>query len=127
MFALTRARPVARNLRIHLNEVGALPARTSNIRTVSSTAGKTTRSGARYVVAGVAVAIGAAIGYTLGSRSQTETSVLPIASVPVYGTSEDFKSAIAELQKLLPEDMVTDDEDVLHQHGFSTNDYHPGE
>jgi len=44
-----------------------------------------------------------------------------------YGTAQDFQKAIAELHAAFPgEDTVSTDPDVLHQHGFSENDYHPG-
>ena len=45
-----------------------------------------------------------------------------------YGSQEDFRRAIEELKRLFPdEDTVTDDVEHLEEHGFSENDYHPGE
>ena len=44
-----------------------------------------------------------------------------------YGSPEDFKKAIEELRRLLPdEDAVSTDAAHLEEHGFSENDYHPG-
>lgn len=49
------------------------------------------------------------------------------AKEPSYGTPEDFKTAIAELEATFPsEEYVSTDPGDLHIHGFSTNDYHPG-
>lgn len=98
-------------------------------RFLSSSASGNSASQARYVVGGLALALGGAVGYALGSGSRPSgaTTAPSTSSVPQYGTPEDFKAAIRELQRALPGDMVTDDEDVLQEHGFSTNDYHPGE
>ncbi|KAF7978658.1 hypothetical protein HWV62_45178 [Athelia sp. TMB] len=45
-----------------------------------------------------------------------------------YGSAQDFKQAIAELQSTFAthDGVVSVDPDVLHQHGFSVNDYHDG-
>ena len=44
-----------------------------------------------------------------------------------FGSSDDFKKAIQELKSTFSaDDKVSTDPDVLHVHGFSTNDYHPG-
>jgi D-lactate dehydrogenase (cytochrome) len=65
-------------------------------------------------------------------RSQTSDppAAVPTApstdSVPQYGTHEDFENAIAELRAILPEGMVTNEEEDLNHHGFSSIDYHPG-
>jgi D-lactate dehydrogenase (cytochrome) len=45
---------------------------------------------------------------------------------PQYGTPEDFKIAIATLEALFDDSAVSTDPDVLYDHGFSVNDYHPG-
>lgn len=63
----------------------------------------------------------------------------PVELVSIYSASEtgakdtpktslDFQRAITELQTAFAseEGMVSIDEDVLHQHGFSVNDYHDG-
>ena len=50
------------------------------------------------------------------------------AKTPTYGNLVDFQAAIHDLQEAFPdEDRVTTDPDDLHDHGFSVNDYHPGE
>lgn len=44
-----------------------------------------------------------------------------------FGSSQDFKKAIQELQSTFPaNDKVSVDPDDLHVHGFSANDHHPG-
>ncbi|KAF7977209.1 hypothetical protein HWV62_4471 [Athelia sp. TMB] len=45
-----------------------------------------------------------------------------------YGSAQDFKQAVAELQSTFAthDGVVSLDPAVLHQHGFSVNDYHDG-
>ena len=44
-----------------------------------------------------------------------------------FGSSDDFKKAIQELQSTFPMDnKVSTDPDDLHAHGFSENAHHPG-
>ena len=44
-----------------------------------------------------------------------------------FGSSDDFKKAIQELQSTFPaNDKVSVDPDDLQVHGFSANDHHPG-
>ena len=44
-----------------------------------------------------------------------------------FGSSDDFKKAIQELQSTFPaNNKVSVDPDDLHVHGFSANDHHPG-
>ena len=44
-----------------------------------------------------------------------------------FGSSDDFKKAIQELQATFPaDDKVSTDPDDLRVHGFSPNDHHPG-
>ena len=44
-----------------------------------------------------------------------------------FGSPDDFKKAIQELQFTFPaNDKVSVDTDDLHVHGFSANDHHPG-
>lgn len=44
-----------------------------------------------------------------------------------FGSSDDFKRAIQELQSTFPaSDKVSVDPNDLYVHGFSANDYHPG-
>ena len=47
---------------------------------------------------------------------------------PIFGSLKDFDAAISELKETFPdEDKVTTDAEDLHDHGFSVNDYLPGE
>jgi D-lactate dehydrogenase (cytochrome) len=115
----TRASPVSRAFTLQraasTTASSAQGARTSPFVVVAS------------ALAGVAATLGATALYSRASEPPAAASgVAPTHSVPEYGTPEDFKNAIAELRAALPEDMVTDDEEDLQQHGFSANDYHPG-
>ncbi|TCD60929.1 hypothetical protein EIP91_009282 [Steccherinum ochraceum] len=90
----------------------------------------------------LAVAIGSIVSACLGygfasSRSSQSVDELTLLStIPAnsdsglnehYGSPADFKRAIEELKSTFPEeDIVTTDEDELHVHGNSVNDYHPG-
>ena len=49
------------------------------------------------------------------------------APTPVYGTPEDFKRAIKELQDSFEENMVSTEHSNLFTHGFSPNVMHEGE
>ena len=53
----------------------------------------------------------------------------PVEFNTQYGSPEEFKKAIEELRVLFAgdEDAVTTDVEDLEDHGFSENDYHPGE
>ena len=47
---------------------------------------------------------------------------------PKFGSPRDFQDAIRELRETFPdEDAVTSDPEDLYDHGFSVNDYLPGE
>ena len=47
---------------------------------------------------------------------------------PKFGSPKDFDAAIRELKEVFPAgDKVTTDAEDLHDHGFSVNDYLPGE
>lgn len=46
---------------------------------------------------------------------------------PKYGSARDFQTAIQDLHSVFPEGRVSTDGADLHDHGFSLNDYHPGE
>ena len=83
------------------------------------------------------VLIGAGLGWTLNQeRNARVASGRTIADPQIYHTSpglndkygsvEDFKQAIQSLEAILPKDAVSTDPDVLEVHGFSENDYHPG-
>lgn len=63
------------------------------------------------------------------SRDEPSKQVVPAKSElnSQYGSPEDFKRAIRELEETFPsEDKVSTDPEVLHVHGYSENDYHPG-
>ena len=48
-------------------------------------------------------------------------------ATPVYGTPEDFKRAIKELEASFEDDVVSTDPPNLFTHGFSPNVMHEGE
>jgi D-lactate dehydrogenase (cytochrome) len=81
----------------------------------------------------LASALSGLAGYWLASRPKAllDTKLTPVphidAAAPQYGSPEDFKQAIKELKACLPGDAVSTDPDVLYEHGYSENDYHPGE
>ena len=63
--------------------------------------------------------VGFAIAKSLPSLSHESESTQ-------FGSSDDFKKAIQELQSTFPaKDKVSVDPDDLRVHGFSENDYHP--
>ena len=72
----------------------------------------------------------ASVGYHIGNQRVSNHS--KNAETPsiesAYGSPEDFQKAIAELKHDLPlsEEIVSTDPEVLLSHGFSMNDYHPG-
>ena len=65
------------------------------------------------------------------ATSQTDAGSSTAAGAELnnkYGSPEDFKKAIEELQQLFPGDeTVTTDPIALEEHGMSVNDYHEGE
>lgn len=76
--------------------------------------------------------LGGGLGYffaTSGS-SPANSQQIPNSSTGLansYGSPDDFRKALSELQAAFPEeDKVSTDSEVLHFHGFSDNDYHPG-
>ncbi len=82
--------------------------------------------------AALAFAVGSllsgAISYYLASHSGGERNRASAELNRQYGSPEDFKKAIEELRTLFPgEDAVTTDVEDLEAHGYSENDYHPGE
>lgn len=83
-------------------------------------------------ILGVILGAGTA-GYLVGKTSPPSTSNIMSPnstrkSDSLYGSPIDFAEAIDELRTLLPEDgIVSTDEDDLYHHGFSENDYHPGQ
>ena len=62
------------------------------------------------------------VGFTLAKSLHRDSP-----ESPQFGSSDDFKKAIQELQSTFPaSDKVSVNPDDLHVHGFSLNDYHPG-
>ena len=72
--------------------------------------------------------VSGAVAYWFASQTGRSGSDGAVELNGQYGSQEDFRRAIEELKRLFPdEDTVTDDVEHLEEHGFSENDYHPGE
>jgi hypothetical protein len=105
---------------------------TPRLRPLSTAAGPT--PAARSSSNGLTIALVAALvglgSYYVGSSrgsvsaSATKTAAAPL---PVYGTQEDFKRAIKELEASFAEGVVSTDPANLSTHGFSPNVMHEGE
>lgn len=67
-----------------------------------------------------------ALGYFVAQQNDN-SSVLDSVDSPKFGSPNDFKKAIDALKDTFDQDTVSTDPDDLHVHGFSANDYHPGE
>ncbi|KAG8986504.1 hypothetical protein FRB90_003967 [Tulasnella sp. 427] len=79
-------------------------------------------SARNFATLAAGIALGVAGGaYLYGGSSSSEKPSM----FGKYGTIDDFKAAIAELKAALPGDKVSTDPDVVKDHGFSTNSYHP--
>lgn len=103
------------------------------IRQLSSTASSTTTAGSSSSPSTLAIALGTALvglgSYYLGSLNGGSVSAAQTASTaaaPVYGTPEDFKRAIKELETSFEEGMISTDPPNLFTHGFSPNVMHEG-
>jgi hypothetical protein len=127
------SRPLCRNVvsrrLLSLPHSTATPAR---LRPLSTTAGPTAAS--QLSSNGLAIALGIALVglgsyYAGSSRSPASTSATNVAATPppVYGTQEDFKRAIKELEASFDKDVVSTDPANLATHGFSPNVMHEGE
>jgi D-lactate dehydrogenase (cytochrome) len=113
----------------------SLPQSTTNparLRPLSTAAGPTPAS--HLSSNGLAIALGIALVglgsyYAGSSRGSASTSTTNVAAVPlpVYGTQEDFKRAIKELEASFDKDVVSTDPANLATHGFSPNVMHEGE
>lgn len=64
-------------------------------------------------------------GYSLSQTRQT-TSTKHDAFQPMFGSEQDFKEAVKELEASFPEGAVTTDIEDLRTHGILDGDYHPG-
>ncbi|KAF8260458.1 FAD-linked oxidase-like protein [Lactarius quietus] len=101
------------------------------IRQLSSTAGPTTTAGSSSSQSTLAIALGTALvglgSYYIGSLSGSSSSAkAATAAAPVYGSPEDFKRAIKELEASFEEGVVSTDPPNLFTHGFSPNVMHEG-
>jgi hypothetical protein len=101
------------------------------IRQLSSTASPTTTAGSSSPST-LAIALGTALvglgSYYVGSLNGGSVSATASkAAAPVYGTPEDFKRAIKELETSFEEGIVSTDPPNLFSHGFSPNVMHEGE
>ncbi|KAG8918685.1 hypothetical protein FRC00_012192, partial [Tulasnella sp. 408] len=95
-------------------------------RSASTNAPHPAASGSSSVRNLVNLAVGVAIGvagglYLFDRPSPAETTSL----FGKFGTPDDFKAAIAELNSTLASNKVSTDPDVVKGHGFSANSYHP--
>ena len=66
------------------------------------------------------------VGFTI-AKSLPSLGLESESTQQQFGSSDDFKKAIQELQSTFPaNDKVSVDPDDLQVHGFSANDHHPG-
>ena len=78
-------------------------------------------------VAGSALSGAAAYFYATSQADSASAAAAGTDLNSKYGSPEDFKKAIEELQQLFPGDeTVTTDPVALEEHGMSVNDYHEG-
>jgi len=135
---------VTRHSREHVRRVGRAMSRTDQalsrsartapprIRQLSSTASSpTTTAASSSSSSTLAIALGTALvglsSYYVGSlNSGTVSKTASTAAAPVYGTPDDFKRAIKELEASFEEGMVSTDPPNLFSHGFSPNVMHAG-
>ena len=132
---------ITRHSREHVRRLGRAVSRTDQalsrstrsapplIRHLASTASSTTTSGSSSSPSTLAIALGTALvglgSYYVGSLNDGSASAA--AAAPVYGTPEDFKRAIKELEATFEEGVVSTDPPNLYTHGFSPNVMHAGE
>ena len=100
-------------------------------RTSVTAAGHAQPQQARGSNSTLAFALGSVVSGGLGyylATSHTETNKTNTDFNTQYGTPEDFKVAIKELQDALKddEDAVSTDEDELERHGLANFGIHPG-
>lgn len=125
------ARQVGRTI-ARRNAFSQPPFTPTRLRLLSTTSGTTVVAGSSSK--GLAIAFGTALvglgsyyaGSSNGSSVSTATTYGAAAPSPSYGTQEDFKRAIRELEVTL-EGMVSTDPANLSTHGFSPNVMHEGE
>ncbi|KAI0260644.1 FAD-binding domain-containing protein [Gloeopeniophorella convolvens] len=123
----------ARQSRSRLGHVGRAAAlrnslpRSASRRLLSTAAGSSSGSSSN----GLAIALGTALvgfgAYYAGSLKDGSGSVSANNAKPVYGSQEDFKKAIKELETTFTEEgVVSTDPANLKTHGFSPNVMHEG-
>lgn len=140
---------ITRHSREHVRRVGKVVSRTDLVlsrssarsagaplripsRQHSSTARSTTTASPPSSPSILAIALGTVLvslgsyyaGFLNGGAASATAST---AAAPVYGTPEDFKRAIKELEASFEEGMVSTDPPNLFSHGFSPNVIHKGE
>ena len=101
-------------------------------RQLSSTAGSTATAGPPSSPSILAIALGTAlvglVSYYVGSlNGGSASATASMAAAPVYGTPDDFKRAIKELEASFEDGIVSTDPPNLFSHGFSPNVMHKGE
>ncbi|PKK46143.1 hypothetical protein CI102_8367 [Trichoderma harzianum] len=88
----------------------ALPGKSEKVEFSSSSPHGSSKS--VKVAAGFAI-VGAGVGaYGVFTKSNTPEK-------PIYGSNEDFKKALREIQEKLGDDQISTDESDLQQHGYS--------
>ena len=135
---------ITRHSREHVRRLGRAVSRTdqalsrstpsapARIRQLSSTASSTTTAGSSSSQSTLAIALGTVLvgfgSFYVGSLNDGSASAkATTAAAPVYGTQEDFKRAIKELEASFEEGIVSTDPPNLYTHGFSPNVMHEGE
>ena len=101
-------------------------------RQLSSTAGSTATAGPPSSPNILSIALGTALvglgSYYVGSlNGGSASATASTAAAPVYGTPDDFKRAIKELEASFEDGIVSTDPPNLFSHGFSPNVMHKGE
>lgn len=97
---------------------------TTRTRTFSVSGSKPSYSGFKIVSA---FALGSIFATGTGFYFLKDQLFPTLSEEPKYGSARDFQTAIQDLHSIFPEGRVSTDDADLHDHGFSLNDYHPGE
>ena len=111
-----------------LNAFRTRPATVRALRqfsTIQGSPGSTQHSSRALLLTSLAAGL---VGFTIAKSSLPSHGSLSHESESIqFGSSDDFKKAIQELQSTFPaNDKVSIDPDDLHTHGFSPSDHHPG-
>jgi D-lactate dehydrogenase (cytochrome) len=132
--------PAFNNIRQSSTQARQRGSTVSSRRLVSSSSGSSSQSVSSFSLTTLLTIVGGLVGYHLASEFDNYISGRPVFTFttnsdsddyftkPKFGSPQDFHKAIEELRKAFPaEDTVTTDPEDLHDHGFSVNDYLPGE